>query len=91
MRYYPEPDSHIRDKVNVVLKKLSKLSNRNIVKISDNKKRVYSGYRTVFDGGGSWNFVNDEARSVTIFDVDKSSSFMPIIARTIVIRKVRIV
>ena len=52
---------------------------------------MYSGYGTVFDGGGSWNFINDEARSVTIFGVDKSSSFMPIIARTIVIRKVRIV
>ena len=49
MRYYPEPDSHIRNNVKVVLKKLSKLSNWNIVKISDNKKGVYSGYGTVFD------------------------------------------
>lgn len=34
---------------------------------------MYSGYRIAFDGTGSWNFDNDFAKNVVVFDVDKSS------------------
>ena len=46
----------------------------NIVKNSDKEKCVYSGYGITFDSAGSWNFGNDFARNVVIFDVDNSSS-----------------
>ena len=35
---------------------------------------MYSGYRIVFDGAGSWNFGDDFTRNVVIFGVDNSSS-----------------
>ena len=35
---------------------------------------MYSGYGIAFDGAGSWNFGNDNARNVVIFGVDNSSS-----------------
>ena len=46
----------------------------NIVKKSDKKKRVHSGYGIAFDGAGSWNFGNDFVRNVLIFVVDHVSS-----------------
>ena len=48
----------------------------NIVKNSDKKKYVYSGYGTKFDSASSWSFDNDFARNVIIFDVDNSSSIL---------------
>ena len=45
----------------------------NIVKASHKSKFVYSGYGIIFDAKGNWNFDNDSARNVTIFDVDDSS------------------
>ena len=41
----------------------------NIVKNSDKKKYVYSGYGITFDGVGSWSFINGTARNVIIFGV----------------------
>ena len=35
---------------------------------------MYSGYRITFDSAGSWDFDNDIARNVIIFDVNNSSS-----------------
>ena len=35
---------------------------------------MYSSYRIVFDGAGSWSFGNHFARNVVIFAVDNSSS-----------------
>ena len=45
-----------------------------IVKNSDRKKYVYTGYRIAFDGKGSWSFSNDFVKNVIIFGVDSSSS-----------------
>ena len=45
----------------------------NIVKASEKSKFVYSGYGIIFDAKGNWNFDNDFARNVIIFDVDDSS------------------
>ena len=47
----------------------------NIAKNNDKSKWVYSGYRTAFDGKGEWNFGNDSARNVVIFDVGNRSAF----------------
>ena len=46
----------------------------NLVKTSDKKKYVYSGYGIMFDSAGLWNFDNDFARNVIIFGVGNSSS-----------------
>ena len=46
----------------------------NIVKNSDNKKWVYSGYGIAFDGGELWNFGGGFARNVIIFGVDNTLS-----------------
>ena len=46
----------------------------NTVKNSDEEKWVYSGYGIAFDVAGSWNFGNDHARNVEIFNVDNNSS-----------------
>ena len=35
---------------------------------------MYSGYRIASDGTGSWNFGNDFAKNIVIFDVDNSAS-----------------
>ena len=35
-------------------------------------KWVYSGYRIVFNGAGSWNFGHGFARNVVFFGVDNS-------------------
>ena len=35
---------------------------------------MYKGYGITFDSAGPWNFVNDFARNVIIFDVDNNSS-----------------
>ena len=45
----------------------------NIVKNSDKKNCVYSGYAIAFDGRCEWNFDNDCARNVINFGVDNSS------------------
>ena len=45
-----------------------------IVKYSDKKKLVYSGYGITFDGAAWWNFGNDFAWNDVIFVVDNSSS-----------------
>ena len=45
-----------------------------IVKHSDKKKYVYSGYRITFDSAVSWSFNNYTARNVVIVGVDNSSS-----------------
>ena len=45
-----------------------------IVKNSDEKKWVCSGYGIAFDGKGEFIFGNDYARNVIIFGVDNSSS-----------------
>ena len=45
-----------------------------IVKNSDEKKWVRSGYGIAFDGEGECIFGNDYARNVIIFGVDNSSS-----------------
>ena len=39
-----------------------------------NCKCLHCGYGLKFDGAGSWNFGNDFARNVVIFDIDDSSS-----------------
>ena len=44
----------------------------NIVRKSDNGKLVHSGYGVTFSS--SWNFGNDFAKNVVIFDNDNSSS-----------------
>ena len=44
-----------------------------LYKIVSKIKYVYSGYGIAFDGAAKWNFVNDFARNVFIFDVDSSS------------------
>ena len=46
----------------------------NIAKNTDKCKWVYRVYWIAFDGGGSWNFVNDFARNVVIFVLISSSS-----------------
>ena len=46
----------------------------NILKSSDKKKWVYSGYGTTFDSADSWNFDNDLAMNVLSFGVNNSSS-----------------
>ena len=45
----------------------------NVVKNSDKEKWVYCGYEIAFDGAGSWNIGNVDARNVVIFDADNSS------------------
>ena len=46
-----------------------------VVKNSDKKKYVYSGYGIIFDSAGSWIFDNDFSRNVMIIvGVDNSSS-----------------
>ena len=46
----------------------------NIIKNSDNKKYVYSGYGISFDSAGSWSFGNGFARNVIMLGVDNNSS-----------------
>ena len=41
-----------------------------IVKNSDEKNWVYSGYWVTFDGAGSWHFCKDFARNVVVFGVE---------------------
>ena len=41
----------------------------NIVKIV---VKVYSAYGIAFDGAGSWDFGNEDARNVVIFGVNSS-------------------
>ena len=40
---------------------------------SNKEKYVYCGYEIAFAGKGTWNFGNDFAKNVVIFDVDNSS------------------
>ena len=51
-----------------------KILNANIVKNSDKSKYIYGGYEILFDGAGTWSFVNDFAKNVVIFGIDNSSS-----------------
>ena len=46
----------------------------NVVRNSDKEKWMHCGYGIAFDGSGSWNFGNADARNVVIFDDDNSSS-----------------
>ena len=46
----------------------------NIVKHSDKKKYVYSGYGIAFDEKGEWSFDDDAARNAVIFGVNNISS-----------------
>ena len=46
----------------------------NMVKNSDKKKWVYSGYGIAFDRPASWNFGNGFAKNTIIFGADNSSS-----------------
>ena len=44
-----------------------------IIKNSDKKKYLYSGYWAILASAGAWSFDNDVARNVTILGVDNSS------------------
>ena len=46
----------------------------NIAKNTDKEKWVYSDYGIAFDGAGSQNFGNDNARNVVIFGFVNSSA-----------------
>ena len=45
-----------------------------IAKTSDKEKLIGSIYGIEVDGKGNWNFGNDFARNLAIFDVDSNSS-----------------
>ena len=46
-----------------------------IVKNSDKEKWVCNDYGIAFDGRGTWNFGNEFARNIVIFNIDCSLSF----------------
>ena len=67
-------DALLKNPINNLKYKNCLFGTINIVKISDKRKYVYSGYGITFDSACSRSFDRDFARNVIIFDVDDGSS-----------------
>ena len=67
-------DAQLRTSINNFKFKNCLFCETNIVKNSDKKTYVYSGYGITFDCAGLWSSDNDTTTNVIIFGVDNGSS-----------------